>query len=152
MPDSDSQIGVDSDGLQAHYALVNRMVARAGVEGYPLSSLELQQFDSDHMSKEEYQRFSDEFERQFDWQGFLDRTSGILQRAIAEDAQKDPLAPNRYNEMVRKLEGRKESFTLWACCVPAISGYKSAPSNQWLPFVVVLGIVLAIMLFALKII
>lgn len=129
--------------LSIHQLLVNRIVTRAVVEGAPITPIQIQQFESDAMSKEQRRAFSKEFDRENDWQEFLDRIGSLLRRAIAEDAEKDPQAPDRYDAMVHQLEDRPESFTLWACCVPAISGYKS--KTRWqLTDVVVLLFVLAV--------
>lgn len=84
--------------------------------------------------------------------GFMDRISGLLRSAIAEDTATDPDAPNGYDAMVHKLEDRPESFTLWACCVPAIPGYKSVDHRTtiivWLG---VLAVIVIVVLHALKI-
>jgi len=154
--ESETRTAVGSVGaLEAHQALVNRIVRRAQQEGCPLASLELQQFDSDRMAKDEFGKFNDEFEREYTWQGFLDRISGLLRRAIEEDAANDPDAPRRYDNMVHELEGAPESFSLWACCVPAIPHYKSAPgSGSWAHIIVtgaILAVVIVIVLRALKV-
>jgi len=135
-----------------HQLIIHRIATRAQAEGAPLTSLEFRQFDSDRMSKDEFQKFENEFGGVHAWQPFLDRISGLLKRAIAEDAANDPTVPARYDEMVHKLEDRPESFTLWACCVPAISGYKA--NNHRTTIIVwlaVLAVIVFIVLHALKI-
>ena len=138
--------------LQIHEELVNRIAARARFEGSPLTPLELQQFDSDRMSKGEYHKFDEEFQQRYAWQDFLDRMSGLLRRAIAEDELKDPTAGQRYSEKVHLLEGAPESFTLWACCVPALSGYESnnARSATFVQLGIVIAIVTVILWMVLK--
>lgn len=88
------------------------------------------------------------------WQPFLDRISGLLRRAIEEDDANDPAAPARYDLMAHKLEDRLESFNLWACCVPAMSGYKSQDQSSWLGIAITIGVLAVIacmVLHALKI-
>jgi hypothetical protein len=137
-----------AEKLDIHQILVNRIVRRAIAEGIPLTPVQIQQFDSDTMSKGQYKKFRNEFECESDWQGFLERISGLLHNAIAEDAANDPGAPARYDEMVHQLEDRPESFTLWACCVPAISGYKSIHHRSTVTTqAVVLSIVLAVIVY-----
>jgi hypothetical protein len=145
-----------AEKLAIHRTLVNRILARAIAKGAPLTSLQIQQFDSDVMSKGEYKTFRREFERENDWIEFQNRVSGLLRDAIAEDAANDSGAPARYDDMVHKLEDRPESFTLWACCVPAISGYKSidhrsAVTTQAVVLALVLAVIAYIILHALKV-
>jgi hypothetical protein len=90
------------------------------------------------MSKEEYRTFDKEFGGVEAWQPFLDRISGLLRRAIEEDAASDPSTRDRYEAMVHDLEEHQESFTLWACCVPAISGYKSSHKQSLTDVIVLL--------------
>src|SRR5215470_13611871 len=129
---------VVAEKMAIHQELVNRIVARAVAEGEPLTSIQIRQFESDSMSKDEYWKFDEEFKRENEWQAFMDRISGLLRSAIAEDASNDPDAPAPYDAMVHKLEDRQKSFTLWACCVPAISGYKSI--DHRMTFIVCLGV------------
>jgi hypothetical protein len=154
MPTEKSAQIQQTEALQSHQALVNRISVRAQQEGSPLTSLELQQFDSDRMSKDEYQKFDERFNQEYTGQAFLDRVSGILSRAIAEDSATDQGAALRYDGMVHQLEDRPESFVLWACCVPALRGYKSNQAGGLrgtiIQFVIVLAI-LAIILRILKI-
>ena len=82
----------------------------------------------------------------------MDRISGLLRSAIAEDAANDPDAPARYNKMVQQLEDRPESFTLWACCVPAIPGYKSIQKPGFISVLTLLGVVAAIVLVILHLV
>jgi hypothetical protein len=115
-----------AEAVRIHEFLVNRIAARAQAEGTPLPSSEMEQFESQRMSKDESRRFHKDFGGMGAWQPFLDKISGLLKRAIEEDAVSDPTAPARYEAMVHDLEDRWESFSLWACCVPAIPGYKSS--------------------------
>jgi hypothetical protein len=143
---------IAAEKLAIQQKLVNRIVARAVAEGKPLTSIQTRQFETDSMSKEEYWKFDEEFKPENEWQDFMDRISGLLRSAIAEDAANDPDAPARYDAMVHKLEDRPESFTLWACCVPAISGYKSVDHRTtiivWLG---VLAVIVFVFLHALRI-
>ena len=82
----------------------------------------------------------------------MDRVSGLLRRAIVEDTANDPDAPARYNKMVQRLEDRPESFTLWACCVPAIPGYKSIQKAGFISGLMLLGVVAVIVLVILHLI
>jgi len=100
------------------------------------------------MSKDEYWEFDKEFSRVDAWQPFLEKISGLLRRAIEEDAANDPIASAHYEAMVRELESHEQSFTLWACCVPAISGYKSVHQNGWPSIAILLG-VLAVIVYIL---
>lgn len=141
-----------AEAVGFHQLIVNRIATRAQAEGTPLTQLDLRQFDSDRMSKNEYRKFEKEFGGVDAWQPFLDKISGLLKRAIEEDAANDPTAPARYDAMVHKLEDRPESFTLWACCVPAISEYKSIDRRTTIVvWLVVLGVLAYIVLHALKI-
>ena len=106
------------------------------------------------MSKEQFRKFNREFEEENEWMEFFNRIVCLLQNAIAEDAATDPEAASRYDTMVHELEDRPESFTLWACCVPAISGYKSKYKRHSLAIVMTLiigAVILCIILFKLKI-
>ena len=153
MTSGESAVAV-AEKIAVHQRLLNRIVSRAIAEGEPLTPIQLRQFHSDTMAKEEYWKFNKEFEQENEWQGFMDRMSGLLRNAIAEDAAHDPEAPARYDAMVHKLEDRPESFTLWACCVPAISGYKSIDQPGWRGIViwlVVLAVIVFIVLHAVKI-
>jgi len=139
--------------LHIHQALVNRIAARAVAEGSPLTPLELEMFESDSLPRKQAREFSRKFDRENNWQGFLDRVSGLLRNAIAEDTGKDPEAPHRYDAMVHEIEERRESFTLWACCVPAIPHYKSDQGPMWARIalcVFLLLIVTLIVVFGLK--
>jgi hypothetical protein len=137
-----------------HQWLVNRIVTRAVKEGAPLTPLQIQQFDSDAMSKEQCRKFKKEFEKENEWLQFFNRTGCLLRNAIAEDAANDPAARSRYDTMVHELEDRHESFTLWACCVPAIPGYKSRHKrHSWdvVMTLIILAVILCIILFKLKV-
>jgi hypothetical protein len=144
----------DAKLASIHETLVNRIIIRAQSEGNPLSELEIRQFESDRMAREEYRRFGKQFDQEVGWQKFLDRTSGLLGRAIAEDSEKDPAAVGRYDQMVHDLEQHGDSFTLWACCVPAIKGYKSQTTWTWhsvVPAIVILFIVLVVLMRMLRV-
>lgn len=137
-----------------HETLVNRIINRARSEGNPLSELEIRQFESERMAKEEHRQFSKQFDQEVGWQEFLDRTSGLLSRAIAEDSEKDPAAASHYDQMVHDLEQHGDSFTLWACCVPAIKGYKSQTTETWhslVPAIVIIFIILMILVRVFRI-
>jgi len=143
-----------AEAVRIHQFLVNRIATRAQSEGTPLTSIEMKQFESQRMSKDEARKFDKEFGGIDAWQPFLNRVSGLLKRAIEEDAASDPTAPARYEAMVHDLEDRWESFSLWACCVPAISGYRSRGQPTWLGIAVVLAVLAVIayiILHALKI-
>ena len=119
-----------------------------------MTPIQIQELESGVTSKEDGRKISEEFDRENEWQEFLNRINGLLRNAIAEDGANDPEAPARYDGMVHPLEGRRESFTLWACCVPAIPGYKSAGSRHWLTIVVqllILAVIICVALHALKI-
>lgn len=137
-----------------HQLIVHRIATRAQAEGTPLTPVELRQFDSGRLSGEEFRKLDEEFGGIDAWQPFLDRISGLLRRAIAEGSASDPTASARYDAMVHKLEDRPESFTLWACCVPAISGYQSIDQPGWRGIVIwlaVLAVIAFIFLHAVKI-
>jgi hypothetical protein len=134
----------DVEAFRIHQLLVSRIAGRAQSEGTPLSSLDLRQFESERMSKEEYRAFDKEFGGVEAWQPSLDRISGLLRRAIEEDAASDPSARERYEVMVHDLEQHQGSFTLWACCVPAISGYKSSHRPSLTDVIVLLFVVAVI--------
>jgi hypothetical protein len=143
-----------AEAIEAHQFLVNRIATRARSEGTPLTEIELKEFESQRMSKDEARRLDKEFGGIDAWQPFIDKISGLLKRAIEEDAASDPAAPARYEEMVHGLENRWESFSLWACCVPAISGYKSQHQSKWVVGVVavaVLAVIAYMVLHALRI-
>ena len=143
-----------AEAVRIHQFLVNRIATRAQSEGTPLTSIEMKQFESQRMSKDEARKFDKEFGGIDAWQPFLNRVSGLLKRAIEDDAASDPTAPARYEAMVHDLEDRWESFSLWACCVPAISGYRSRGQPTWLGIAVVLAVLAVIayiILHALKI-
>ena len=151
-PESPQPESAEAVGI--HQLIVHRIATRAQAEGSPLTPLELRQFDSGQMSRDEYRKFDKEFGGVDAWQPFLDKISGLLKRAIEEDAASDPTAPGRYDAMVHKLEDRPESFTLWACCVPAISRYKSQGKPRFtdrVVLVVILAVIAYIILHALKI-
>jgi hypothetical protein len=151
---SSGEAEYSAEADRIHQLLVNRITSRAQAEGAPLTSVELRQFDSDRMPKKEYWKFDKEFGGVDAWQPFLDKISGLLRRAIEEDAACDPTAPARYEAMVHDLESHRESFTLWACCVPAISGYKSSlqPAlTAVLVWLLMLAVLAYIVLHALKI-
>jgi hypothetical protein len=151
----ETEAQVDSaEKIRIHQYLVNRIISRAQIEGTPLKPIEIQQFESDRMLKDEYRKFDKEFTRETNWQDFLDRISGILRRAIAEDAANDPTIPAQYKEMVNKLEDCDASFTLWACCVPALSEDWSKLSwkvHGVALLIVVLAVIFGILLYCLKI-
>jgi hypothetical protein len=150
----ESETVVDERLASIHATLVNRIINRARSEGNPLSELEIRQFESERMAKEEHRRFSKQFDQEVGWQEFLDRTSGLLSRAIVEDSEKDPDAAGRYDQMVHDLEQHGDSFTLWACCVPAIKGYKSQTTGIWhsvVAAIVILFIVLMVSMRMLRI-
>jgi hypothetical protein len=134
--------------MEIHQRLVNRIMARAVAEGVPLTPIQIQQFESDGMSKEERKAFQKEFERENEWMEFFKRVVELMKNAIAEDAATDPGAPARYDAVVHELEDDDDSFTLWACCVPAIPGYKSNEGSQW-PMLIVLIAVLAVIVYLL---
>ena len=143
-----------AEAVRIHQFLVNRIAARAQAEGTPLTEMEMKQFEAQRMPKDEARRLEEEFGGIDAWQPFLDKISGLLRRAIEEDAASDPEAPARYDAMVHDLEDRWESFSLWACCVPAISGYKSKGRPTLVGMAVVLAVLAVIaymVLHALKI-
>lgn len=140
---------------EIHQRLVNRIVARAQAEGTPLTPIQIQQFESDGMSKDERKAFKEEFERENKWMEFFKRIVELMKNVIAEDAATDPKAPARYDAMVHELEDDDDSFTLWACCVPAIPGYKSNERSQWPMLIIpiaVLAVIVYVVLHSMKII
>ena len=140
-PESAKKLGI-------HQRLLHRIAARALAEGAPLTPAQMRELEGQASSKEESRQIFEEFERANDWQEFLKRISGLLRNAIAEDALQDPEAPARYDAMVHELEDRPESFTLWACCVPAIPGYKS--ESRWgFADVAVFLLVIAVILYVI---
>lgn len=52
-----------AEKLAIHQKLMNRIVARAVAEGKPLTSIQIRQFESDSMSKEEYWKFDESLSR-----------------------------------------------------------------------------------------
>jgi hypothetical protein len=143
-----------AEALRIHQFLVNRIATRAQLEGTPLTPLELRQFESERMSKDEYWEFDKEFGGVDAWQPFLEKVGGLLRRAIEEDAVNDPTASAHYEALVHDLENDEHSFTLWACCVPAISGYKSVHQYEWRSIAIllaILAVIAYILLHALKI-
>ena len=143
-----------AEALRIHEFLVNRIATRAQSEGTPLTEIELQEFESQRMSRDEARKLGKEFGGIDAWQPFLNKISGLLKRAIEQDAASDPTAPARYEAMVHDLEDRWESFSLWACCVPAISGYKSKHKLGLVEvgvLLAVLGLIAFIVLHLLKI-
>lgn len=148
---STTAVVTETNSARIHQQILNRISLRAQVEGQPLEPLETQLFESDAYSRKDYRRFSNEFVGRYSWPEFVARISGLLSRAIAEDTQSDPSAPQNYEGMVRQLEKRPESFSLWVCCVPAIKGYKPKSSNQTTLIVAIIAsIILFVVLKILK--
>jgi hypothetical protein len=139
-----------AEAVRIHQFLVNRIAIRAQAEGVPLTEVEMKQFESQRMPKDEARKFDVEFGGIGAWQPFLDKISGLLKRAIEEDTANDPTAPARYEAMVHDLEDRWESFNLWACCVPAIPGYKSKGQPTWLGIAVVVAVLAVIAYMVLR--
>jgi len=138
-PESAEKLGI-------HQRLLHRIAARALAEGTPLTPVQMRELESQASSKQESRQIFEAFEQENDWHEFLERISGLLRNAIAEDALEDPEAPARYDAMVHELEDRPASFTLWACCVPAIRHYKSDSGSGW-PGVVILFCILALIVY-----
>ena len=111
--------------LEARSLIRARIDRQAIAEGRPLTELESRMLDSERLSKGEGRKAMDEVEKEYGWQDFMERISGLLSRAIDEDVKKDPSVSRRFDELVHQLESSAEDFTLWACCVPAIRGYKA---------------------------
>lgn len=111
--------------LEARNTIRARIEKQALSEGSPLTELEMRMLDSDRMDRDRARQAMDEVEKIYGWQEFMDRISGLLTHAIEHDTAADPTARGRFDGLVHRLESSKDDFTLWACCVPAISGYES---------------------------
>jgi hypothetical protein len=119
--------------LEAREFLRSRILERAVHEGSPLSQLEVDYLDSDHLPNE--REIMERFEREFEFQGYIEYIGGLLRRARENDAGTDPEAADKYEAMAKRLESSPQDFILFSCAVMGLSDLK--PSLKW-PWVAVI--------------
>ncbi len=121
--------------LQAREFLRSRIIARAQVEGAPLSELELRYLDNTQIEdKSEWKQLEKEFARIDNPLAFQERMAGYLRRAYEADLLFNPTIRNYYLAAVDALKESWPDSELWAIAVPALAERDGSdiPSKWWI--------------------
>ncbi len=108
--------------LEARAFLRSKIIERAIQEGAPLTPLEIDFLDSDHLPNE--REINDRFNKQHDFQEYIERLGGLLRRARDNDAGSDPDAHAKYEKLALSLETSDEDLVLFSIAVIGLADPK----------------------------
>ena len=127
--------------LEAREFLRSRILQRAIDEGSPLSPLEVDYLDSDHLPNE--REIMDRFDREFEFQGYMEHIGGLLRRAREAESATKPEVFAQYEAMAERLEYSTGDFILFSCAVMGLADPGAAPVWPWIVVVLLLAVVVA---------
>jgi len=127
--------------LEAREFLRSRILQQAKHEGHPLSQLEIDYLDSDHLPNE--REIMERFEAEYEFQGFLEHIGGLLRRAREMESAADPEARKKYQEMATRLSGSLDDFILFSAAVMGLSEPKRFLLWPWVAAILFLAAIAA---------
>lgn len=127
--------------LEAREFLRSRILRRAIEEGSPLSQLEVDYLDSDHLPNE--REIMERFDREFEFQGYMEHIGGLLRRAREAESAVKPEVFAQYEAMAKRLEGSTSDFILYSCAVMGLAERREMPVWPWVAVILLLAVVVA---------
>ncbi len=136
-----------SPASDAREFFVARIAAQAVHEGTPLTDVEIKYLEWRRIGNEdEQERLHENVDRMYGESSFEDRMSGLLWRAMQNDAATDRNARSRYRENYDRLDGEDKDWELWVIATPVINPPQPAFTRGLLLLVGLFGIAFTLMM------